>query len=668
MRSRLTAKRNVPAKHSPFSHLRFSPLIVLAAIVLLVGCNNDPHAKPLRSRESNGQPWQVSYRSLPDDPRSLDPQFSYDTIGHSVIASLYETLLQYHPFKTDPYELVPCLAAELPVRTTHPDGSEEYLLRLRPGLTFHDDPCFPNGIGREVLAEDIAYAFKRIADPAVESPVSATLQKYILGFSDVYEAAKGAGRFDYSRPLAGVEVLDAYSLRLKLSKPYPQILYWLAMPFTAPVPREAVQYYDGKLHDGVARPQFRFHPVGTGPFRMVEWSRGRMIRLERFDRYNATRFPTEGWSAEEEKTFRPHANAVIPFVDEVQLRIIREAIPAWLLFKQGYLDASGISKDVFNTVLSAAQELTPEYKDRGVRLWKDPQPATYFLIFNMEDPLFGANRKLRQAISAAYDEEFSNQIFRNGIDINAQQLLPPGVFGHDPQLRNPYKQHNLELAKRLMVEAGFPKGIDPSTRQPLEIALDVTADDATSRQMAEFQRSQIEQLGIRVNIVENLWERQQTKVDAGNFQLVTYGWHADYPDPENFLFLFYGANLPPGGNNHSRYRNAEFDRLYERMITMDNTPERLALIGRMSAMLNEDCVAVWLSHSTSFVLTQPWAPRVNRNPLYFGTPKYALIDLPLREQRRKEWNKPVYWPMAMALAVMTAAIAYGIFRGRQRYA
>lgn len=610
----------------------------------------------------------VSYRALPDDPRSLDPQFSYDTVGHSVIASVYETLLQYHPFKTDPYELIPCLAAQMPERIKHPDGSEEYLIRLKPGLTFHDDPCFDGGIGREVLAEDLIYAFKRIADPAVECPISATLQQYVVGLQDAYLEAKKAGTFDYSRALSGVENVDRHTVRLRLSRAYPQILYWLAMPFTAPVPREAVEFYDGKEHGGEVRPQFKFHPVGTGPFRLVEWSRGRLIRFERFQRYNATRFPSEGWNAEEESLFRPLAGAAIPFVDEVQFQIIRETIPGWMLFRQGYLDASGISKDVFNTVLSASQDLTPEYRARGVRLSKDPQPSTYFLIFNMEDPVYGKNKKLRQAISAAYDEEFSNRIFRNGIDINAQQVLPPGVFGHDPKLRNPYKQHDLALAKRLMAEAGYPNGIDPSTGKALELSFDVTADDATSRQMAEFQRGQIEQLGIRVKIIENLWERQQTKVDGGNFQLVAYGWQADYPDPENFLFLFYGGNVPPAGNNSSRYKNPEFDRLFEQMITMDNTRERLELIRRMNGILNEDCAAVWLSHATMFSLTQPWTLRVNRNPLYYGGAKYAKLDLALRERKRREWNRPVYWPLALVGGLALLGVGYGILLGRRRYA
>ena len=636
--------------------------LLLPLFVFLASCHNNPHAKPLHERRVDGSPWQVRYGSMPDDPRSLDPQFSYDTVGHSVISLVYESLLQYHPFKVDPYELTPCLADAMPVRKSLDGGRETYLIRLKKGLYFHDSPCFEatHGVGREVKAEDIAYTFKRIADPKVECPVFSTLQEYIVGLDEAYAEAKKNGFFDYKKPLAGVEVLDEYTVRLTLAKPYPQILYWLAMPFTAPVPHEAVDYYDGIPHAGKVREQFKFHPVGTGPFRLAEWSRNRLIRLERFPRYAATQFPDEGWPASDDLRFKPLAGARIPFLDEIQMRIIRESIPAWVLFRQGYLDGSGIGKDVFNTVLDAARDLTLEFQKRGVVLHKDSEPATFYLIFNMEDAVYGKNKKLRQAISSAYDENAANEIFRNGIDIDAEELLPPDVFGYQRDLKNPYKQHDLTLARKLMEEAGYPGGRDAKTGEQLKLTLDVAADDATTRQLAEFQKSQIEQLGIRVDVQENLWERQQEKVNNGQFQLVAYGWVADYPDPENFFFLFYGKNAPPRGSNSCRYFNPEFDKIFEKMCTMDNSPERFDMIRRLTAILNEDCPFVLLSHSVSFSLAQPWAPRVSPNPLLAGGAKYASVDTALREQKQHEWNRPVRWPLGVAFLMLATAAAHGI--------
>lgn len=645
-------------------------LFMALAATSFAGCANNPHPPPLHQTKADGSPWLVGYRALGDDPRTLDPQVSYDTLGHAVISQFYECLLQYHPFKTDPYELIPCLAAEMPQRIKHGDGRESYLFKLKQGLYFHDDPCFEatHGIGREVTAEDVAHAFKRIADPKVECPVLSTLQDYVAGLKEAYEEARKTGQFDYSKPLSGIEVIDRHTFQIHLLKPYPQILYWLAMPFSSPVPREAVQYYDGKVHEGVSRSQFKFHPVGTGPFQLVEWQRGRLIRLARHERYMATTFPTEGWPPSEESRFRPVAGKRIPFLDEVQFPIISERVPRFLLFRQGYVDTFIISKDVFSAVLNVSMQLTPKYHERGIQLNKDTEPSTFSLLFNMEDPVVGKSRKLRQAISSAYNQSLGNEIFFNGMYLDAQQLLPPGVFGRQLNFQNPYRQQNLTLAKRLLAEAGYPEGCDVRTGNQLELTLDMVADDAEARQMAEFEKNQIEHLGIRVKVEENIWSRLQEKKIAGHFQMVSgSGWHADYPDPENFFFLFCSRNIPPQGSNDTRYRNPKFDEVFERMSTMDNTPERMELVRQLNDILTEDCPWVLNSHPVYFALNQPWCPRVSSNPLLAGGLKYVSVNIALREQKQKEWNHTSLWPLAVVSGFLILAAGSGIHWSRKRY-
>jgi ABC-type transport system substrate-binding protein len=233
-------------------------------------------------------------------------------------------------------------------------------------------------------------------------------------------------------------------------------------------------------------------------------------------------------------------------------------------------------------------------------------------------------------------------------------------------LKNPCKQHDLTLAKKLMAEAGYPDGRDATTGRQLEITFDISAEDATTRQLAEFQKFQIEQLGIRVKASEDLWDRLQEKVINGQFQLVDFGWIADYPDPENFFFLFYGKNVPPKGSNSSRYTNPEFDRIFEKMSTMDNTPERLGLIHKLTAILNEDCPVVLLSHAVSFSLTQPWAPRVSANPLMYNGPKYGQVDVALRTEKHREWNRPILWPLFTVAFLFAAGVIYGILWNLKR--
>ncbi|XHR26801.1 MAG: ABC transporter substrate-binding protein [Chthoniobacteraceae bacterium] len=636
-------------------------LLALAMASGLAGCDNNPHPRPLHQKRADGQPWVVGYRAISEDPRSLDPQFSYDTLGNAIIAQLYESLLQYSPFKTNPYELEPCLADGMPQRIQNADGSVDYDIRIKKGIYFHDDPCFPGGKGRELTSADFVYTFQRIADPAVECPVLSTLQEFIRGLGEAYQEARKAGAFDYSKPTGALTVEDDYSFRLHLLKPYPQIQFWLAMAFTSPVPREAVEFYNGKN----GREQFKFHPVGTGPYRLDEWARSRLIRLARHERYSATRFPEGGWPETVAATCQPLAGTALPLVDEVQFQVIREAIPAWLLFRQGYLDRSGVGKDVFNSVITAGQTLSEAFKTRGVQLFKDVGPGTFYSQFNMDDLLLGQNQKLRQALSTVYNQTKANEVFGNGIDIKAEQLLPPGVVGFDPDFKNPFRTENVEQARKLIAEAGYPGGIDPKTGKPLEITLDVVAGNAESRQRAEFDQMQYEQVGVRIKINENTWSRFQETQLRGLFQMNTgSGWNADYPDPENFFFLFYSKNVPPQGSNYARFHNEEFDRLFERMATLDNGPERLAVIRHMNAILVEQCPIILTFYPVSFTLSQPWAPRITNNAMLV-TGKYTVIDPELRELKIREWNRTPLWPIVLLVVGGVAVAVYAVRRARR---
>ena len=637
------------------------PLPLIAALIaaLLSGCSNDPNVPPFQTQRPDGSPWLVRYGATPEDPRSLDPQVSYDNVSRRILEPVQECLLEYHPFKTDPYELQPCLLESLPLREARADGKIAYRCTLKKGVRFHADPCFGNSAAnRTVTSADVRYAFQRIADPVVESPALANLADYVTGLQAASDAAKKAGKFDYDAPFPSIEIVSDHEFVLHLDRAYPQILYWLAMHFTAPVAREAVEYYDGKTHDGVARDLFRFHPVGSGPFKIGEWVRGKRIRLVRNPDYNTTRFPTEGWEPARENELRPLANLPLPLVDEIQMTIFREVIPIFLLFRQGYLDGMGVGKDAFSSLMTPSRELSQKYRDRGVTLHRDIEPSTYYMHLNFEDPVLGKNKKLRQALSSAFDKESFVSIFFNNVPVPAEQLLPPGIPGHQRDFKNPYG-FNLERAKKLMVEAGYPNGRDATGKQ-LEIAIETTANSADERTWAEFEQRQFEELGIKVKINENTFARMMEKLDQGSFQIASgSGWGADYPDPENFFFLYYSKNTPPAGKNAGRYNNPEFDRLFEQMAVMENSPERVAIAHRLNDILSEDVPQILTQHKSLFALAQPWAPRTQSNPMLEGGLKYAVLLHAPREALRKEWNRPSYTVPA-ALAVLGCALVLGL--------
>lgn len=647
---------------------------ILSLVLLLAGCGNDPNPKPLHDKRPDGSPWVVRYYYMNDEVRSLDPQNVYDQESQIILEPVQDCLLQYAAMKTDPYEVEPCLLESMPEITSNADGTVDYLCKLKKGIFYHDDPCFPGGKGREVVAADEQYAFQRICDPKVECPVSANLSEYVAGMNETMDAVKKNGDvFDYDKmKVSGIEVIDAHTFKIHLLKPYPQIRYWMAIFFTAPVAREAVEYYDGKPHpDGpggemVTRPSFKFHPVGDGPFRIAEHVEGQRFRLERNPNYHTTVFPSGGWPADREAVDRPLAGHSLPLVDEVQITIFRDLLPMWLLTRQGYLDGMGVTHDAFNSLVSVNKQLTPEYAARGMRLSKVQEVSTFYFSFNMQDPLVGKNKKLRQALSCAYDPKGEIDLLYGGVAPIAQQLLSPGIYGFQKDFKNPYG-FDLDKAKRLIAEAGYPNGIDPKTGQPLEITLDCVANGSDDRIVAEYQQRQFEQLGIRVKIVENTFPREQEKLDEGNFQLDSgSGWGADYPDPENYFALFLTRNFPLEGKNSCRYSNPEFDRLFDKMATMNDGPDRMEIVRRMNDILIEDCPIILNFNQAYYTLGQPWAPATHRNMLLMVGLKYAFVDPVLREEKRREWNKPAVWPAPVAAIIVLAGLFYGVRLNRRR--
>lgn len=623
------------------------------------GCDNDPNPAPLRTTRADGTPWVVRYSGMPEDPRSLDPQFMYDAVTRRVMELIYDTLLEYHPMKTAPYEVRPGLLEEMPVKEVSPEGKVSYLCRLKTTARFHDDPCFPGGKGRAVRAEDVHFAFQRMLDPKVESPFLSVFSEFIVGMTELGERVKKNGEvFDYAWRIPGVEIVDERTFRLHLTKPYPLIIYWLAMHCSTPVAREAAEYYDGQTHDGKPRGDFHaFAPVGTGPFRIHEYTPRQRVRLVRVEGYATTTFPSDGFPPEKAAWLQQFAGQPLPLVDEINLPIMRETIPIFTLTRQGYLDGMAVNKDAFAAMMSAGG-LAQKYRDRGMTLALDVEPATFWMSFNMEDPVVGKNVKLRQALSCSFDNRTYSKIFYSGVAPIAEQILPPGTIGYDPNWKNPWG-FDLEKAKRLLAEAGYPNGRHASTGEQLELRLTTVASSSDDRQRAEFDQRCFEALGVKVRVEELTFARLMDKLYRSDFQLASgSGWSADYPDPENFFALFISRNFPPNGSNHCHYQNPKFDALYDRMALMDNGPEREGIIREMNQILADDCPIILSFIKAFYTAVQPWAPRTHDNLMLEGGMKYLTADPVLREKKRREWNEKPLWPLALLGVLFIGGAGY----------
>jgi oligopeptide transport system substrate-binding protein len=627
-------------------------LLCAAALggLVLAGCSNNPYPAADAHR-------RVIYRPIGDDPKTLDPSIVYNITDGLIVACIYTSYLQYDYLKRDPVVLELGLGAEMPKREPAPAWAmvkgqkvarrgERWSFRIKPGVRFQDDPCFPGGKGREVVAADIVYSFKRMADPTVTCPVLPFFDDKLVGLHEYHayqlKRADQGQPADYNYLVEGLQLdpKDPYAFRILLNQPYPQLRYLMAMSFTAPIPHEAVERYG---------PEFRRHPVGCGPFVLKEWVPRLRIVLERNPSYRPDFYPSEGSPGDREAGLLADAGKQLPLSDKVVYTTVKENITGWNLFLQGYMDSWGVPKESFTQVISRQGTLTPQMRAKGIELERTHDPEVSYFAFNMDDPVVGgytpAKRKLRQAISMAIDVDAVIDLFNSGLGMPAQWVIPPGLFGYDKEYRNPYRRFSIPSAKQLLAEAGYPDAIDPKTGRPLEIYFDNYATSAAGRQFVQFLIKQFDQIGVR--LISRTWryEVYQDRLDKGQFQFVSGAWIADYPDPENFVFLLYGPNRRPGPNA-SGYNNAEYNRLFEQMRSMDDGPQRLTIIRSMRDIEVEDCPWVMDSHPEDLGLHYNWLRNVKSHPIALDITRYRSVDAGRRAQLRAAWNQPNYWPIA----------------------
>ena len=413
-------------------------------------------------------------------------------------------------------------------------------------------------------------------------------------------------------------------------------------------------YYDGEN----GREDFRkFASVGTGPYRIVNYEPRSRVTLERVPNYTTTVFPSDGFPAAKAEWLKTLAGKALPFIDEIQLPIHHENIPRFLHFRQGYLDIMAVDKDSFNAMVSPMRTLSPEFQKRGTILEPAFEISTFWISFNMDDPVIGENLKLRQALAHATDSKRYAEIVYAGVAPVATQLLPSGIFGHDRERQKRYP-FDLEKGKQLLAEAGYPGGRDKDGKQ-LELTLTGQGAGSEDRQRVEFDQRCFEQLGIAVKVNSVTFARLQDIEDRGDFQMcTTTGWGADYPDPENYFMLFYSKNVSPVGKNYFRFRHAEYDRIFEQMVVMENSPERLELTRKLQRILDDECPMVPTFHKAAYLTLQPWAPRTHNNLMYEvdGGHKYLVTDTVMRERLQRELNKPALWPAFVLGGLVLAGV------------
>jgi len=713
----------------------FRVSLSILSVVVFAGCKESTWNNPYPAQDAAAN---ILYSSFDERPKHMDPAQSYSSNEIAFTGQIYEPPLQYH-FLKRPYQIIPLAAAAVPKAIYYnkqdealPDNAPVndiaytiYEIKIQQGVNYQPHPAFakneknealylnltPEEIARkfklsdfaqtgtrELVANDFVYQIKRLAHPRLHSPIYGLMTGYIDGlqkFGDELRRAdtklkKKEGDEVFLNlniyDLSGVKAIDRYTYSIKIKGKYPQFLYWLAMPFFAPIPPEADEFYS---QPGMEKKNISldWYPVGTGPYMLTENNPNLQMIMERNPNFRGETYPAAGEPGDKDAGFLEDAGKPIPFIDKVIYSLEKEDIPSWNKFLQGYYDASGISSDSFDQAINFNNQgeagLSDAMREKGIQLITATGTSTFYMGFNMRDSVVGGEsesaRKVRQAIAIAVDYEERISIFLNGRGIPAQGPIPPGIFGYREAEAgiNPYvyewvdgkpQRKSIDAAKKLLAEAGYPNGRDARSGKPLILFFDTPASGPDAKARLDWLRKQFNKLNIQLEIRSTDYNRFQDKMLKGTAQMFEWGWNADYPDPENFLFLLYGPNakMEKNGENAANYSNKEFDALFERMKNMLNGPERQKLIDQMVEIARRDSPWLWGLHPQNFALYHQWHFNSKPNLMANNTMKYKRLDPELRAKLREEWNQPNLMPLYIVGGVLVAGLLPAMFSYRRK--
>jgi len=549
-----------------------------------------------------------------DGPKNLDPVKGSTTYDNMACSQVYETLMiNTYP---DPMKVEPLLLAEMP---TSEDGGLTWRFKLKSGVMFHDDPCFPGGKGREMVTDDVFYSLRRLADPRYEYENFWLIDDTIKGFNAYKDKYVGKPGFNYDEPIEGFRKINDHEFEIELVEPVYRFLYVLGMFQTSIVPREAVEKYGE---------DFSFKPVGTGPFILEDFIPKKHLKLRRNPNYHEVLYPAESEWTSDDRRERLHraAGQRVPFLDRLEFTMFVEDQPMWLRFSEGSIGYTQVPAEYFEQAFDArTKRLKPEMRSKGVRAHNNALLDFIFRGFNMEDPLVGGytkeKRALRQAINLAMNLDEFSTTFYQGNTVQYDGPIPPGLDGYPEGGRAPvsYRGANLELARQKLAEAGYPNG---EGLPPIKFYTSIGSNNA---EQVELMKRQLGRVGIVVD--PNLVDFSTLIEYINNKKAPFFGfaWASDYPDAENNLALFYGPNESPG-SNHYNYKRPEYDEMYRQVRVMTPGPERTEMFVKMRDMIIEDAPYVGSMARTRYYLINPWLLNCKPTEQYWSWFKFLDVD------------------------------------------
>ena len=605
----------------------------VACAFVLALCAGQAQAQPLAQAQK--KILRVSFRAA---ETGFDPQRIDDRYSNGIDENMFEGLLTYD-YLARPAKLVPLVAEAIPEPE---EGGRRYTFRIKPGIYYAPDPAF-KGQKRELVAKDFEYAIKRFRDPKNRSPYAWLFENKLVGLDELEQRAKKTGQFDYDAKIPGIEVRDRYTVSFLLKEPDFNFLYVVAMPNVVPVAREVVETY-GEDTMG--------HPVGTGPYMLAEWVRRSKVVLERNPNFRGFELDTRYANMADEwdrAAVDALAGKRLPLIDRIEISIMEDEQPRFLAFMNKEHDVLDETPFGFlDQVLQPDGKLLPKLAKQGMHVFREEQPEFTYTDFNMEDKAEGRPNPvggyapervaLRRAMTLAYDIDAEIAILRKGQAIAAQTPVPPGVVGYDPAFRSAANQYDPARAKALLDMYGYLDRNGDGWREqpdgsPLVVGYKFNALGQEYRQLAELWVKSMADVGIRVDASAVQFADLLKDKKVSNYMTAQSAWIADYPDAQNFLQLFYGPNT--GQSNEPGFRLAQYDRLYEKSVSIPDSPARGRLYREMDRLILAYAPVRLGVHRIFNHLIYPWVKGYKKHPILYTNWKYLDIDVAERRAALK---------------------------------
>jgi peptide/nickel transport system substrate-binding protein len=540
--------------------------------ILLVSCAGEQKREFKLRPAKGGRYYGGTFRTNEEEYfKSLYPLNITEVVAHRICDQIFDGLVT---FDDSTLAVIPGLAEKWEIDAS----SKIYTFHLRKGVFFHDDPCFPNGKGRELKAQDVKYCFDRLCyhNPADNQ-----------GFWIFKGVVKGASEYDSltankiipDSGVSGVRVIDDYTVAVELEKPYAVFLARLALIFGKIYPHEAVEKYGSDI---------RMHPVGTGPFYMKVNKDNQVTFLARNSNY---------WQ-------KDSFGNQLPYLDALRISFIKEKKNELLEFSKGNSDlVYRFPLEMIDEIVDYKHQLKPAYK--GFQLQFMPQISIQYYGFQHQGKIFN-NVNVRKAFCYAIDRQKLCDFTLKGTGFPAiYGSVPPGTGTFDSKTVKGYN-FDPSKAQEYMAKAGFPKG-----KGFPKVTLELNSGGSRNSQVAEALKKMIEEtLGIELDLLVVPWAQHTEAVETAKIDFYRLGWQADYPDAENFLNLFHSKYVPDDITqktyiNSFRYKSKTFDAYFDEAVATIDEAKRNALYTKADQQMIDDAVVLPIYYDVDYRLVQP---------------------------------------------------------------